>query len=395
MTICFISDHPFCERDGKFYSGGGIPADMLYRYVREDSQLVVVGRRTEKQNMTLSSIPNSTFHLLENYSKPLDLYLKRGRIKKEFYDIIKQVDAVILRVPSGFAPILLPLCRELDKPIAVEVCGRTFDSLWYHGSLAGKLLALFGEYSCKKTVKAANYVLYVSQEYLQSAYPHKEDAITVACSNVALDSEIKDNILENRIRKIDDQQRNSYTIGQIGNLSMKYKGYSVALKALKIVKESGYNVNYEIVGAGDASGVIKEAKKLKIDDKLVIRGKMNHSDISIFLQNIDIYIHPSYTEGLPRAVVEAMSNATPCLTSNAGGTSELLPEEWKHNPGDYKKLAADILKMLGDKYRMKDSAIANFEKAREYYPDVLNSRRTNYYDLFFKNISSHDRKRNF
>lgn len=394
MNICFISDHPFCERDGKFYSGGGVPADMLYRYVREDSQLIVVGRRTEKQNTTLSSIPNSTFHLLENYSKPWDLYLKRGKLRNEFREIIKQADGVVIRVPSGFAKIVLPICRELEIPCAIEVCGSAFDSLWNYGNLAGKLLAPFSERSCRTTVKAADYVLYVSQKDLQEEYPHKEGAVTVACSNVALDSDIKGDVLERRHRKIDEFQKNSYTIGQIGNLSVKYKGYSVALKALKIVNAAGYDVRYEIVGGGDANEVIKEAKKLKIDEKVVIRGRMKHEEIPMFLQNIDVYVHPSFQEGVPRAVVEAMSYAVPCIASKAGGTGELLPEEWIHKPGDYRKLAADILRLLGDKRRLKDAATANFEKAREYYPDVLNTRRTNYYDLFFKNISSHDRKKN-
>ena len=393
MKICFITDHPFSERDGEFYSGGGVPADMLYRYVRNDIQLYVVGRRTERSNTTLSSTPNSKFRLLRNYSSALDGFTKRDKIRKELTEIISLADGAVIRVPSGIANLASEVCKTLGRPYAIEVCGSAFDSLWNYGNIAGKLLAPYNEHICRTIVRDAKYVLYVSQRDLQIEYPHREDAVTVACSNVALDSNIKPEVLEERIRKIDEHQGDSYTIGQIGNLSVRYKGYKVALKALKMVNDAGYDVSYAIVGGGEANNVINEAKKIKIDDKVIIRGRMKHEEISMFLQNIDVYVHPSFQEGVPRAVVEAMSYAVPCIASSAGGTGELLPKEWVHKPGDYKKLAADILRMLGNKHRLKDASKANFEKAKEYYPNVLNERRTTYYDSFFKNISSYDRKK--
>ena len=46
------------------------------------------------------------------------------------------------------------------------------------------------------------------------------------------------------------------------------------------------------------------------------------------LTDSDIYIQPSLQEGLPRAVVEAMSTALPCIGFNTGGIPELLEPEY-------------------------------------------------------------------
>ena len=139
MKICFVTDHPFSEKEGKFYSGGGVPGSMLERYIREGSSLIVVGRRTEKHNETLSSIPNAEFHLLKNYSKPYDIYKKYRALKNEIADLIKQVDGVVIRVPGGLAGLTIKICKNLQKPYAIEVCGSAFDSLWNQGSIAGKI----------------------------------------------------------------------------------------------------------------------------------------------------------------------------------------------------------------------------------------------------------------
>ena len=54
---------------------------------------------------------------------------------------------------------------------------------------------------------------------------------------------------------------------------------------------------------------------------------------------MDIYIQPSLTEGLPRALLEAMGRGCPAIASQVGGISELLEASCLHRPGDAEGLA--------------------------------------------------------
>ena len=385
MTICFITDHPFYEKDGLFYSGGGITADLLHRYVRGDSRLLVLARDTNKPNLTLSSIPNSEFHLLSNYRKPKDIYLKRYALFKELSDYISKCDGVVMRLPSPLGLFAYKICKALEKPCAVEVCGSAYDMYHNYGNIVARIIAPFSERIHKKVIFDSDFVLYVTQECLQKEYPYKPTARTVSCSNVSLPI-IDNSVLDERLDRIGKHNGKSFVFGQIGNVSVAYKGYEVMLNAMDRLKKSGLDIQYHIVGGGNPDSLIEKAKALRLERQLVFRGHMDHSMISEFLREIDIYVHPSFQEGVPRSAIEAISHAVPVLISNAGGSSELVSKEWIHKPGDVEKLVGDILKITQNKELQSLAACENFERGKDYYADILNSKRSAYYDSFFQSL---------
>ena len=71
----------------------------------------------------------------------------------------------------------------------------------------------------------------------------------------------------------------------------------------------------------------KLIKKYGLDKEVKIIGALPHDEVFKWLENIDIYIQPSYMEGLCRAIVEAMSKACPVICTDAGGNFELIEEK--------------------------------------------------------------------
>ena len=92
---------------------------------------------------------------------------------------------------------------------------------------------------------------------------------------------------------------------------------------------------------------------------------------------MDIYIQPSLQEGLPRALVEAMSTGIPAIGSNTGGIPELLNEKMIFTPKKTNQLV-DIIKNT-TKSELKKEARYNYTVATDYKPSKLNSRRTEFY----------------
>ena len=126
------------------------------------------------------------------------------------------------------------------------------------------------------------------------------------------------------------------------------------------------------------------AKKYGIEDQVIIRGRIPHEEIPQFIDSLDIYVHPSFQEGLPRVIVEAISRGCPCLTSDVAGTPELIEESCLHHTGDVEKLCLDLHTFIENTELMKQAAVRNYNHAKQYYSDILDKKRSDFYTKFYK-----------
>ena len=115
-------------------------------------------------------------------------------------------------------------------------------------------------------------------------------------------------------------------------------------------------------------------------------GTLPHEKIFDYLDNIDIYIQTSKQEGLPRALIEAMSRGCPSLGSKVGGIPELLNSDCVFNKGSVHEIC-ELLKKMDHKV-MIEKAKYNFKKAREYDKELLDNQRSE----FLNNLKKYVRK---
>jgi glycosyltransferase involved in cell wall biosynthesis len=122
------------------------------------------------------------------------------------------------------------------------------------------------------------------------------------------------------------------------------------------------------------------AKALGLVDKVIFLGQLKAgAQVRGQLDKADLFILPSYTEGLPRAMLEAMARSLPCIGTMVGGIPELLSEEEMVPPGDVPALAEKICDVLSDPERLSRMAKKNFEKAWQYSDRVLQIKRVAFY----------------
>jgi|GEM_PF-1548857 len=118
--------------------------------------------------------------------------------------------------------------------------------------------------------------------------------------------------------------RNELSITTIGRFEWQ-KGHVYALHALKILKDLGYRIQYNVIGDGSLySEVFYWKRHLGIDGQVNITGYLSHEEIISLLRSTDIYVQPSVTESLCVAVMEAMSMALPVVASRVGGIPETV-----------------------------------------------------------------------
>lgn len=138
------------------------------------------------------------------------------------------------------------------------------------------------------------------------------------------------------------------------------------------------------MGSGDNSFLRSLADKYGVSDLVVFHGLIPHNQILHFLDEIDLYIQPSKQEGLPRALIEAMSRGCLSLGSRTAGIPELLDKDYVFRRGNVEDIVRILSKVNQD--RLKEQACRNFEEAKLYDREVLNKRRREFMDLFKKEM---------
>jgi len=94
------------------------------------------------------------------------------------------------------------------------------------------------------------------------------------------------------------------------------KGYQYLIPALK-----GLDVKLQLIGDGNLT---KELKEMAKDLDVEFLGKKEHKELPKFLQRADIFILPSLNEGMSNSILEAMSCGLPIITTDTGGSKELI-----------------------------------------------------------------------
>ncbi len=125
------------------------------------------------------------------------------------------------------------------------------------------------------------------------------------------------------------KEKDIYNILFLGRLD-KEKGLEELLKAAYILKKQKKNFILTIVGDGEFMGKVKEiANNLEIENLVEFTGAIyNSSEIKECYQNSDIYILPTYHEGFPRTLYEAMIFGTPIITTLVGGIPALMKDDF-------------------------------------------------------------------
>lgn len=369
--------------NGCFYVDGNFNNNVWSRYKSYCDSLTVILRKENKiyeekylkDKFNKIDTTNLKLELVSDVYCPKTNYLKiniKRKIKLVIKEAVKKSDFVIIRsIGNFYTNTALNYCKKYNKKYLIEVTGFAFDGLWYH-SFIGKLIAIPRELYLKKSLKKAPFAVYVTEEALQKRYPCFGK--TLGCSDV----EINENNVVNITKKLIN--KNKIILGTAAFLDVKWKGHVNVFKAISILKNKGYNnIEYHLIGSGDKKYLEKMAKKFNVEGNVKILGSLKHNDVFNWLKEIDIYIQPSYQEGLCRAIIEAMSEGCPVICSNVGGNYELINNEFIYNKKKYKVLAEKIITLINCESILQEEIKRNYLSSKKYLSSVLDKKRDEFY----------------
>jgi colanic acid/amylovoran biosynthesis glycosyltransferase len=138
------------------------------------------------------------------------------------------------------------------------------------------------------------------------------------------------------------------------------KGYEYALRAIALLAAEGVPVSFVLVGGeppaltpgrSDTARLRYTAEDLGISDRFELRGEASLDEVAATLRAADVFLHPSLSEGLPNAVLEAMASGLPVVVTDAGGTREAVRDGREGllvAPRDPKATAAALMRLWRD-----------------------------------------------
>nr|QNO46305.1 D-inositol-3-phosphate glycosyltransferase [Methanosarcinales archaeon ANME-2c ERB4] len=203
--------------------------------------------------------------------------------------------------------------------------------------LAGKDVSLIFAGSDIETVKAESIILSKLVEILVKINLTLSNHIIIYSSNlikewglekyknkiyIAHEHFLDFNML--KVRKKLDEREN--LVGYIGRLSEE-KGVLKFVKTIpEIIKEKD-DLKFLIGGEGQLQDKIeKYLSKKKINNKVKLAGWIPHNELPDYLNKLKLVVIPSYTEGLPNLMLEAMACGTPVLATPVGAIPDVIKD---------------------------------------------------------------------
>lgn len=167
----------------------------------------------------------------------------------------------------------------------------------------------------------------------------------------------------------------AYMLFSVGELNAN-KNHEIVIRAL--AKIGNKKINYVIAGEGNLEKyLLNLSKELGISEQIHLIGYRN--DIEEILKVADVFIHPSFREGLPVSVMEAMASGLPCIVSNIRGNQDLIDLEGGAfiNPFDEETVIKEISNILDSD--LKRLGKHNAEKAKQYDFGLINDKMIDIY----------------
>ncbi|HJZ81839.1 MAG TPA: glycosyltransferase [Pyrinomonadaceae bacterium] len=142
----------------------------------------------------------------------------------------------------------------------------------------------------------------------------------------------------------------------------KLKGPMIMIEALGLASQQNPNICMNIAGDGSQrQKIAARAKTLNVAGQYRYHGVYTHpEERSAFMQSLDVFVMPSFTEGTPNCIVEAMAHGKPIIASEVGGVPDMIGNDAGVlvPPGDVKALTQAMLRLARDRDTRESMGLA-------------------------------------
>ncbi len=155
----------------------------------------------------------------------------------------------------------------------------------------------------------------------------------------------------------------------VGRLA-EQKGQSTLIRALSELKDGGSVYSLNLVGDGEEREALEQlCRQLGVKDQVNFLGWRSQEEVRELINTANVFVLPSYAEGLPVVLMEAVALSKPCISTFIAGIPELIENGrsgWLTYAGDHLQLSEAIQSAMNTNPRDQRSITdAAMKKLRE------------------------------
>lgn len=261
---------------------------------------------------------------------------------------------------------LVRLCKLFGAKVIIHLHGGGFQVFYNNESSSKK------QSHIRSTFNLADKVIVLSTQWQQWL-------------NTIVDTPSKTCVVYNAVPVLSLPQKTEEKdiilfLGRLG----KRKGVDDLINAFSLISQKYPNAELHLGGDGDEDFYNKVIVDLKLEGKVKLLGWVSGDDKAQHLANASIYCLPSYNEGFPMGVLEAMSSKVSVVSSKAGGIPDAITDKQEGiliEAGDVDALAGALSDLLGNPELRELYASAAFKKYTDNFsPEVINAQLESIYD---------------
>jgi glycosyltransferase involved in cell wall biosynthesis len=251
--------------------------------------------------------------------------------------------------------LFVHLCRLLGQPVILHVHGADFDSFYFKSA---PLLRRYIRY----TFRAAARIFVLSAFWRDFFQQH------VASGTVRIVHNGVDVAAFAECISVAPAFNNFLFLGRLG----KRKGVYDLLQAIEriVAGNPASTMHFWLAGDGEIEAVKEEIKRRNLGDHITVVGWIDGGQKLQYLKQSDTMLLPSYDEGLPMSILEAMACGKVIISTFVGGIPDLVIQGengFLIQPGDVPALAQAIMEVNHQKEAMRLVSEKNIERIRAHY----------------------------
>lgn len=262
------------------------------------------------------------------------------------------------------------LSRLFAVPVVLHIHPASFYEFFSKGGRLRRLVVTEGLNLCEK-------VVFLSQRSMDQFRPFFQDAWMSVMSN-PVDVEL----YESRIRP---PAKGNYRILFMGWI-IKEKGVYDIVEVMPEVIARFPQVQFLFAGNKEVDRLKKQIEERQLSRYAKVLGWVDGKEKLELFRTSRMFLLPSYSEGVPNVILEAMASGLPAITCPVGGIPSVFVEGengYFVSPGDTKNLAARIIQMLGDDEACDNISYRTSRRVRELYSiEVIGRQLENLYQEF-------------
>ena len=247
----------------------------------------------------------------------------------------------IVHIHSSFGPSFyrkipfIYMAKWVHKPIINHCHGAEFDHFYINASERKKRLI-------KKVYNKCDAFIALSEEWkdnLLQIVP--KEKITVIENYSIINEEAV------RSRELKENRKQILFLGELG----QRKGVYDIPKVVKEVAQVFPDVIFILGGDGEMQKIKGLVKKNSVEKNVIFPGWVRGKEKDKLLKESDVFFLPSYNEGMPMSILDAMGYGMPIISTNVGGIPKIVKNGengYRYDPGDIHGFAHGIIELLKD-----------------------------------------------